>query len=134
MGYKTILQILLILAIISTLCICIMKPQMHKSVLVYNSDYIVMPTQETETEVQEVPVMEMTSGSKPEDVKVDNSVETQTFDFAQPELSYSQVINTTPQVVTQSTPIAKKEAKVNIQKVDVTTPRTYLSNPHRFRP
>ena len=39
MGYKSILQILLILAVISTICICIMKPKMHKPVMVYNSDF-----------------------------------------------------------------------------------------------
>ena len=42
MGYKGILQILLILAIISTICICIMKPKMHKPVMVYNSDFEIM--------------------------------------------------------------------------------------------
>ena len=39
MTYKSIIQILLILAIISTICISIIKPQMHKPVMVLNSQF-----------------------------------------------------------------------------------------------
>ena len=41
MTYKSIIQILLILAIISTICISIMKPKMHKPVMVLNSQFSV---------------------------------------------------------------------------------------------
>lgn len=44
-------KILAILTIILTLCICITKPQMHRAVLVYDSDYtIVEPKVETKTD------------------------------------------------------------------------------------
>lgn len=58
MGYKGILQILLILAIISTVCICIMKPKMHKPVMVYNSEFEVVHD-ETPVKIEEnnIPVM-----------------------------------------------------------------------------
>ena len=39
MTYKSIIQILLIFAIISTICISIMKPKMHKPVMIYNSQF-----------------------------------------------------------------------------------------------
>lgn len=58
MGYKGILQILLILAIISTICISIMKPKMHKPVMVYNSEFEVVHD-ETPVKIEEnnIPVM-----------------------------------------------------------------------------
>ena len=44
-------KLLAILTIILTLCICIVKPQMHRAVLVYDSNYtIVEPKIETETD------------------------------------------------------------------------------------
>ncbi len=57
MNYKLFLIILLILTIIMTSCICIMKPQMHKSVLVYNSDYKLEPKQEVTIEQKTLPTM-----------------------------------------------------------------------------
>ena len=123
MGYRTILQILLILAVISTLCICIMKPQMHKSVLVYNSDYIVTPVQETETEVQQVPVMEMSANPNENDNSIQNEIETQTFDLTKPEITFKTETKTSPKILTSSTPTSKKEAKVTTQKNEVSTPK-----------
>lgn len=58
MGYKGFLQILLILAIISTICICIMKPKMHKPVMVYNSDFEVVHDDTTvKIEENNIPVL-----------------------------------------------------------------------------
>lgn len=39
MFYKLFFQILLVLIVIMTSCICTMKPKMHESLMVYNSDY-----------------------------------------------------------------------------------------------
>ena len=68
MGYKGILQILLILAIISTICICIMKPQMHKPVMVYNSDFEVVHD-DTSIKIEEnnIPVMVQNSNIETND-------------------------------------------------------------------
>ena len=123
MGYRTILQVLLILAIISTLCICIMKPQMHKSVLVYNSDYIVTPTQEAETEVQQVPVMEMASGAGDSKDTADNTVEIQTFDYAHPEVSYQTVSKISPAVSVQTSSTKIKNTGNTVQKTETTSPK-----------
>ena len=57
MNLKLILQILLVMAIISTVCICITKPAMHKSVLVYDSKYTITPEEVTVVEETEIPVM-----------------------------------------------------------------------------
>lgn len=58
MNIKLILQILLITAIISTICICIAKPTMHKSVLVYDSKYAIVPESVTTIEQTEIPILE----------------------------------------------------------------------------
>lgn len=57
MGYKSIIQILLILAIISTICISIMKPKMHKPVIVYNSQFSVENNTSSKIEEQNIPVL-----------------------------------------------------------------------------
>jgi len=57
MGYKTIFQILLILAIISTICICIMKPKMHNSVMIYNSDYKIVTNQNVKVADKDIPIL-----------------------------------------------------------------------------
>lgn len=54
-------KFLAILTIILTLCICITKPQMHRTVLVYNSDYaVVEPKVETTVSKSAPTVVEMT--------------------------------------------------------------------------
>ncbi len=55
---KIILNLLLILVIISTVSICLTKPDLHKTVLVYDSAYIVMPQEEIKTETESIPLME----------------------------------------------------------------------------
>lgn len=70
MNYKGFITILLILTIISTLCICIIKPKMHKSVLVYNSDFKIIPQNDVEVEVQNIPTVEQNQSTSPQVVKV----------------------------------------------------------------
>lgn len=50
MNYGIFAKISIILIIISTLCICISKPKMHKSFIVFNSDYTIVED-EIKTEV-----------------------------------------------------------------------------------
>lgn len=57
---KFLIQILAIIIIVSTVCICAIKPEMHKTVLVYNSDYKLVQENDTKSEVAEMPVMEIT--------------------------------------------------------------------------
>ena len=55
---RLILQILLIMLVVSTLSICTIKPKMHKSVIVYDSSYTLVPEKVSEVETKEIPVME----------------------------------------------------------------------------
>lgn len=55
---KLIFQILLILLIIATVSICAIQPDMHKNVIVYDSDYTLVPEQEVKTETKEIPIVE----------------------------------------------------------------------------
>ena len=64
MGYRGIIIFILLLALISSVCICVMKPKMHKTVMVYNTEYVITPAEEQELEKEKIPVMEMTLGKK----------------------------------------------------------------------
>lgn len=57
MNYKVLLTTLLILTAIATIFICIARPQMHKSVLVYSSEFKIVPQNEIEIEVQNIPTI-----------------------------------------------------------------------------
>src|SRR5574344_823980 len=57
MNYKSILQILLILLLILTLCISIIKPKMHKVMMIYDSNYKVEPTEQVLTENKNIPTI-----------------------------------------------------------------------------
>ena len=68
---KLLIQIIAILVVVSTLSICAIKPAMHKTVLVYNSDYKIVSNEEIKTENKEIPVMEMPVAPKAETIKKD---------------------------------------------------------------
>ena len=73
MSYRAIIQILLVVAIISTVCIGIMKPKMHEPVMVYNSQFSVEHEESVKVDEKNIAVMvqnsEIQSGA---DVKVEN--------------------------------------------------------------
>jgi len=79
--YRLILQTLLLIAIISTVCICITKPAMHKSVLVYDSGYTLKNEDVVAYEEEIIPIMEQPSQSETEKTtiieKIDNQIEQQ---------------------------------------------------------
>lgn len=56
---RILVQVLLILLVVSTLSICAIKPDMHKSVIVYNSDYTLVPEEVKTVEKEEIPIMEI---------------------------------------------------------------------------
>lgn len=56
---KLILQILLILLIIATFSICAIQPDLHKNVIVYDSDYTLVSEKEVTTETKDIPIVEM---------------------------------------------------------------------------
>ena len=56
---KLVLQILLILIIVATFSICAIKPDLHKNVIVYDSDYTLVTEDVVKSETKDIPVMEM---------------------------------------------------------------------------
>ena len=73
MTYRSIIQILLILAIISTICISIIKPKMHKPVMVYNSQFIVEHDDGINIDEQNISLLvQNTEVSQNSDIKVEN--------------------------------------------------------------
>ena len=128
MSYKGIISVILILAIVATLCICVMKPKMHKAVLVYNSDYTITPSQEAEIEEEKIPVMEMKL--EPEDMgrKVENVVEYQSYDYTVPQVETEKI--KTPiqtKTVTSLIPNKKAESRSEVQKTQTTVPKAQTS-------
>lgn len=69
MNYRLFITILAILTVISTLCICITKPKLHKSVLVYSSEFQIVPQSELEVDVQNIPTVVQTTTTVPQSVK-----------------------------------------------------------------
>ena len=72
---KLILQILLILLIVATISICAIHPDLHKNVIVYDSNYTLVSEEEVKTETKEIPVMEMPAKPVQTTVKVEQKVE-----------------------------------------------------------
>ena len=72
---KLILQILLILLIVSTISICSIQPDLHKNVIVYDSDYTLVAEEEVKSETKEIPVMEMPSKPVEKTTVVEKRVE-----------------------------------------------------------
>ena len=72
---RILIQILLILLVISTVSICAIKPDMHKSVIVYNSDYTLVPEEVKVVEKEEIPIMEIPVKPQQTTTKVETKVE-----------------------------------------------------------
>ena len=110
---KQILTILLILLIVSTASICAIKPDMHKTVLVYDSAYTIVPEKQTEVETVTIPIME-----KPvEPTQTVKKVETPKVTEVKQTKKETNKVTTTKQT-------AKKEQKAAVQKMTVQTPKT----------
>ncbi len=124
--YKIIFTILILLTTVLSVCICIIKPQMHKSVFVYNSDYTIVQPKEIQVEHKEVPIMEQPASSEPKKTVFEqqNFVQTQEITLTQPKIK----IETKP-VTTQTNPI-KQSTAVQVQNNSIkTTPaKTAVTN------
>ena len=109
---KQILLILLVLIIAATISICTVQPDMHKSVIVYDSDYTLVAEQDVKKETKEVPVMEkttepVTTVTKVEKVSVQKPAEK----------DFKQIVS---KVEKQTTPVSA--TKVQTKKTE--TPKT----------
>lgn len=111
MNYGTFIKISLILAIIATISICVVKPKMHTTVLVYDSNYKIVE-QKTETVVEKnIPTVSQTQ----EQQKVQKKAETIKEDQKQ----VQQPKQTTVKLTKES-----KYKPVEIQKQTVKQPKT----------
>ena len=136
---KLILQLLLILVIIATFSICAIKPDLHKNVIVYDSDYTLVSEQDVKTETKNIPVMEMSSQPVQKitvaETKIEPTVKnsnTKTSNVKQQTQTKPKQIATVKQTVTKpqvhtvqkpiittvQKPVAKEVVKVTPQKVE----------------
>ena len=117
MNYRNLFLILLGIIIISTLCILISKPKMHKVVMIYNSDYIVTPNETVEIEEKNIPTVELkTETSAPAKVKVETTAQKQTS-TAPKTVSNVQTKTAASKPAVQKE--VKKEVKPTVQKQEV---------------
>ena len=128
MNYKNIFLILLVLVTVSTLCILISKPKMHKVVMVYNSDYIVTPNETVEIEEKTIPTIEQKPEVTVSKAKVETAVEkkvtapaktTQTKQTktttAKP--TVQKEVKKAPQPVAKKQEVVKAQPKQEVKKV-----------------
>ena len=92
---RLILQILLILLIVSTVSICVIKPDLHKNVIVYDSSYTLVTEDEVKTETKDIPIMEVDIKPVEKTTVVEKKVEPKTT------TTKKQTTNTTKQTVTK---------------------------------
>ena len=115
---KLILQILLILLIVSTISICVTKPNMHKSVIVYDSAYTLVTEDEVKTETKEIPVMEMPAKPVEKTTVVEKKVEPKTTTYKKQAANFQKQSVTKPkQTVTQKQTVVKPQIQTVTQPV-----------------
>ena len=107
MNYKTFFTILCIFIVCITLCISFAKPQMHKSVLVYNSEYKLVPQEVVTMEEKTMPTVAQVPKQEKTVEKVENKV--------------VQVQKTTPVVQSVKQKVKKTAKKEQVKAI--TTPQ-----------
>ena len=117
---KLTLQILLILLIIATFSICAIKPDLHKNLIVYDSDYTLVSEQEVKTETNNVPVMEMPAKPIQKTVTVEKKTDP-TVKTTQKYVSNVQTTKTTPKKTTTTSARAVKTQKQTTATQNKTT-------------
>ena len=138
---RLILNILFVIVVASTLCICAIKPDMHKTVLVFDSAYKIAPEEEAAVKNEVIPIMEQPTQPKPTVKLVEKKVAlpkvettykpketvntTQTTKSAPKQTTVAQTKTVTPKpVVKQETktvtpkPVVKEETKTVIPKTE----------------
>ena len=110
MNYRNLFIAIIALIIVSTLCMVITKPKMHKVVMIYNSDYVVAPNETVEVEEKNIPTIVQTPEIATTKAKVETVVEKKATVPAKTAV--------TKEVKKSSTaPVVQKEVKKAIQPV-----------------
>ena len=134
---KLILQILLIFLVVSTVCICVKQPEMHKSFVVYNSEYKIVQEPETQSEVVNMPIMEQPAKMSPAKVTVEKKTVSEPFVQKQPQKTKTTTVKQTAKPVqtrTQTTtPTAPKQVVQTIKNEPVTIPVKTETTPKPVR-
>jgi len=71
---KNFILAILILLVVSTISICAVKPDMHKSVIVYNSDYTLVSEEVKTVDNEEISIMEIPAEPQKKTVTVETKV------------------------------------------------------------
>ena len=119
--YKLIFTVITILVIITTACICVTKPQMHKSVFVYNSDYKIVPAEEVTVEHEDIPVLEQPAAPEVQKTEIENQnfVQTQTIVNVQPKVTTQTKPVKIQTVTTRTKPVKTQNTTVKVQSQSV---------------
>ena len=134
---KLLLQIIALLIVVSTLSICALKPEMHKSVLVYNSDYKLVTEDEVEVETTQMPIMEIPAQPQTQNVqkKVETLTQPQTQKTVQkaiqtPKRQTSvQTIKTEPRTTVKTSPITVKTEQTTKPKTQTVVTQEQKQEP-----
>lgn len=123
MSYKAIFTILIVLAVTATLCISIMKPEMHKSVFVYNSDYAIEPKQEVIIENKQIPIMEQPASNNIKQVEFENHniVTSQQIETSFPAQTEVKTVKLSPTSNIATKPITIQTTKTSNSKTNTQT-------------
>lgn len=135
MNYKAFLTVLTVLTVIATLCICIMQPKMHKSLLVYSSEFQIVPQTDVQVEVKNIPTVVQNESTAPQAVQVihfedyKNDIQTDNTTVTTPMTSVTTQQVVTPQrttsdvnyATTKSVPTQYQTKTYNVPQTSTTT-------------
>ena len=110
---RLVLNVLLIFVIVATISICAIQPDMHKNVIVYDSDYTLVTEDEVKTETKDIPVMEMPAKPVEKTTVVEKKVE--------PVVKTSKTQTTNVKQQTKTTPKQTTTAKQTVAKPQTQT-------------
>ena len=117
---KLVLHILLIFVIVATISICAIQPEMHKNMIVYDSDYTLVTEDEVKTETKDVPVMEMPAKPVEKTTVVEKKFEPVVTTSKAQTTSVKQQAKTTPKQTTTTKQTVTKPQTQTVTKPAVT--------------
>ena len=135
MNYRNLVLILIGFIVVSTLCIVISKPKMHKVVMIYNSDYVVVPNNTVEVEEKNIPTIVQTPETVTTKAKVETVVEKKATTPAKTAVTKEVKKATTAPVVQKEVkktaqPVVQKQQTVKVQpKQEVKTTTAPVTKP-----
>lgn len=134
---RLLIQICAIAVIVATIFICATKPNMHKTVLVYNSDYKLVQTDDVQTETIDIKLAELPA--KPQTQTVQNKTETVIAPKTQttvPKVVQTpksqktvQTFKSEPKTTVKTKPVAVKSEQTHIPQTQTVTKQEVKQEP-----